>query len=622
MASTSNNNDEDVRAPPECTDRDIEQGGGGGGNGGGGGGGIPLLPYYNPPTTSVPTGINEHCNTNNDRDDGPPLPLPLQNLDLENDRDIAMASSSAVTAAAGGVISVSPSEAGDTKEDKSPTVTDLEEIGSYDEDAPVPLVQLVAEMEIDDTAEETVGGDTPEDKAPPMIDLVEISAYDEDAPVPLVQMVAGMEIDDMVGEISSRDVLSKASINARCTLAQPPQDEENIQQSENDGTQQVSSAAEERESSSLPLIPLAFLVEESSDGSHVYDAIAIPLEPELPWWKHSRAKLFVAIICALIAALAISLGVTLSRPAPTAVVTANLPPPSIRISLSPSQSPSTWPTGEPVSSAPYSATSCEPYRGTVNFGYYESWAAYRYGDSGSCNPLQPNAIKVADFGYAHLSFSFAGISQNGLIEPYDGESAEFIPMYKAFNSHKASNPGLKTMISVGGWTFDQTRFSFAASTPTTRSNFSQSVVSFLTDHDFDGIDLDWEHPVTRQGTPEDYDNYPLLCQALREAFDDAGHPEWHITIQIPISWNDRLVPGYDLVGLAPYLDWFNVMAYDIFGAWDSYAGANTDMTFIKDTIANIFALGIPREKIVRKSHSAVLVLALRSHSSTHHTLLS
>ncbi len=105
------------------------------------------------------------------------------------------------------------------------------------------------------------------------------------------------------------------------------------------------------------------------------------------------------------------------------------------------------PTGDPVTAAPYAASSCEPYRGTVNFGYYEEWATYR---SGSCNPLQPNAIDVDGFGYTHLAFSFAGVSASGLIEPYNGNSAEYVPKYASLNSLKTNHPTLKTLIAVGG----------------------------------------------------------------------------------------------------------------------------------------------------------------------------
>lgn len=50
--------------------------------------------------------------------------------------------------------------------------------------------------------------------------------------------------------------------------------------------------------------------------------------------------------------------------------------------------------------------------------------------------------------------------------------------------------------------------------------------------------------------------------------------------------------------MATHVSWFNVMSYDIYGSWDSTAGANADMPYIQNTMSNIFALDIPREKLV------------------------
>ena len=143
------------------------------------------------------------------------------------------------------------------------------------------------------------------------------------------------------------------------------------------------------------------------------------------------------------------------------------------------------PSLPPYSAAPFAAGDCQAFRNTINFGYYQSWAIWRSSD---CNPLQANAIQVASFGYTHLAFAFAGISASGYIEAYNGDTS-FYYQYSQFNSLKTSNPGLKTLIAVGGWTFDQTRFSFVSSSATLRSNFANSVVTFLETHGFDGIDL-------------------------------------------------------------------------------------------------------------------------------------
>ena len=122
-------------------------------------------------------------------------------------------------------------------------------------------------------------------------------------------------------------------------------------------------------------------------------------------------------------------------------------------------------------------------------------------------------------------------------------------------------------------------------------------------YDFDGIDLDWEYPVTRQGTPQDYDNYVLLCHAIRQAFDTAGHSSidthpWLLTMAIPTN-PQKLQQGYNLRELSKHIDWFHIMSYDINGAGNENAGSNTDMTYISDTITDsILNQGISPDQLV------------------------
>jgi len=78
------------------------------------------------------------------------------------------------------------------------------------------------------------------------------------------------------------------------------------------------SAAARNPSVSVPVVEAYLVEEESDEGSQSIVYEATPLEPELPWWKQTRTRVLMAIICVLIviAALALSVGpgVTSLRP--------------------------------------------------------------------------------------------------------------------------------------------------------------------------------------------------------------------------------------------------------------------------------------------------------------------
>jgi chitinase len=117
---------------------------------------------------------------------------------------------------------------------------------------------------------------------------------------------------------------------------------------------------------------------------------------------------------------------------------------------------------------------------------------------------------------------------------------------------------------------------------------------------FDGIDIDWEYPgdTTRGGQAADIQNFPLLVQAVRNAADAAGK---QIVISLAITvGTSRLATGYDLAALAKYVDFFNLMAYDIHGDWDipQVIGAHTDLSYIKQSVEYFLKNGVTPDKMV------------------------
>ena len=76
------------------------------------------------------------------------------------------------------------------------------------------------------------------------------------------------------------------------------------------------------------------------------------------------------------------------------------------------------------------------------------------------------------------------------------------------------------MIAIGGWNEGVKKYSQMASSKQNRMEFIESVVDFLDEHGFDGLDVDWEYPgdTNRGGGWSDKENYSLLLEELKEAF--------------------------------------------------------------------------------------------------------
>lgn len=219
----------------------------------------------------------------------------------------------------------------------------------------------------------------------------------------------------------------------------------------------------------------------------------------------------------------------------------------------------------------------EPHVDRKVVGYFIEWGVY----ARDYHPLDIPAEKLT-----HVNYAFANIGPDLRIQlgdpyaaidrfyPGDTWDQDFRGAYNQLNRVlKAQHPHLKTLISVGGWTWSGL-FSDVALTPASRASFAESCVEFLRTYEFDGVDIDWEYPVccglgSNTYRPEDKQNYTLLMAELRAQLDQAGRVDgrdYLLTIAAAAGY-DKL-ENYEMAELASHLDWVNVMAYDFRGAWD------------------------------------------------------
>ncbi|XP_004375324.1 chitinase-3-like protein 1 isoform X1 [Trichechus manatus latirostris] len=196
--------------------------------------------------------------------------------------------------------------------------------------------------------------------------------------------------------------------------------------------------------------------------------------------------------------------------------------------------------------------------------YYTSWSQYRKGDA-SCFP-----DNIDPFLCTHVIYSFANISNNEI----DTWEWNDVTLYDTLNSLKNRNPNLKTLLSIGGWSFGSQRFSKIASNTQYRRTFIKSVPPFLRTHGFDGLDLAWIYPGRR-----DKEHFTTLVKEMKAEFArEAQSGRQKLLLSAAVSTGKvTLDSGYDIPQISQHLDFITLMTYQFHGAWRQTTGHHSPL---------------------------------------------
>ncbi|WP_231550545.1 glycosyl hydrolase family 18 protein [Chitinibacter sp. ZOR0017] len=256
-----------------------------------------------------------------------------------------------------------------------------------------------------------------------------------------------------------------------------------------------------------------------------------------------------------------------------------------------------------------------------NIGYFANWRTGKDPKQGTflAHNIPWNQMTHINYAFAHVDGSnkvsvnadVAGNESTQMTWPNIPEAAmdasySYQGHFNQLNKYKKQHPGVRTLVSIGGWAETGGYFggdgkrvaSGGFYSMTTNADgtvntaginaFADSAVAFIRQYGFDGVDIDYEYPTTMEnsGNPLDWSfatprqkglqaAYRELMRALREKLDTAAVADgkyYQLTAAVPAS--GYLLRGMEAFQAIKYLDFVNVMSYDLHGTWNQFVGPN------------------------------------------------
>ncbi|GAA4227556.1 glycosyl hydrolase family 18 protein [Actinomadura meridiana] len=247
-------------------------------------------------------------------------------------------------------------------------------------------------------------------------------------------------------------------------------------------------------------------------------------------------------------------------------------------------------------------------------GYFTSWR------TGANNTPRYLASDIPWDKVTHINYAFAHIDDQSKVsvggdsasnpatgmEWPDVKGAEMDPAYpykghfNLLNKFKKQHPNVKTLISIGGWAesggyLDDNGkrvasggFYTLTDNQAKMNTFADSVVEFLRKYGFNGADIDYEYATSMKyaGHPDDFTfsnprraklmaGYVALMKTLREKLDAASAADGkYYMLTAAVSASGWILRGHDTYQVTQYLDYANLMTYDLHGTWNHFVGPN------------------------------------------------
>ncbi|MGH2553861.1 MAG: glycoside hydrolase family 18 protein [Chitinophagaceae bacterium] len=176
-------------------------------------------------------------------------------------------------------------------------------------------------------------------------------------------------------------------------------------------------------------------------------------------------------------------------------------------------------------------------------------------------PSYRNLSEVPDVKFRMTNcvvYAFYGVNGSGTLSAPTSPAAPLTAV-----RDKARTNGSKIFLGINDGTAGN--FKNMASTAAGRNNFIKDVMNTVRANNLDGVDIDWEFPTTTDGTD-------ITFTALMKELSDSLHRDGRYYLSCAITAGKYAGGIRDAIRneIFPYVDFFNVMAYDDFNTTVPY----------------------------------------------------
>ncbi|WP_028596582.1 glycoside hydrolase family 18 protein [Paenibacillus assamensis] len=224
-------------------------------------------------------------------------------------------------------------------------------------------------------------------------------------------------------------------------------------------------------------------------------------------------------------------------------------------------------------------------------------------------------IDESQLDYLDIAYiSFANIDKNEIYFSKDKAADEEIK--NTIKRWKQEHQKTRFVLGVGGYAVDG--FSDAA-LDENRDEFTDNIINMVRELGLDGVEIDWEYPAydawnTQKARDIDTVNFTSLMKELREKLDKLPKKNKNYLLSYAAGTQEWYFTNVEVKKVEPYIDYINVMSYDLTGEWSDTTAHNANLYVDSKGIATNSIDEVMNRYLSRQIDSKKILMGIPAYS--------